>query len=231
MRIYQTMTEIATESLRERIITGQYEPGSRLKPNELEQKLNLGRMAIREGLKELIGSGLVTQEANKGICVALPPSASELAALFDARCALEGKAAEMAAVNMNRETVGELERLYEEMKVPGRAASEYFLMNRKFHLTLYQPSGWDHALVCIINLLDQVISYFAPRASRFPLDFTPYNHGHRLILDALHERRPADLRDLVVANINSGREVMALLSEETSQTGPEETTLTKVRAM
>ena len=93
MTPYRTMADLATESLRERILVGGFSPGTRLIPSELEETLNLGRMAIREALKELIGSGLVIQKANKGICVAVPPSAIELDALFDARCALEGKTA------------------------------------------------------------------------------------------------------------------------------------------
>jgi DNA-binding GntR family transcriptional regulator len=213
MPMYLTMTDIAAEALRERILTGIYAPGTRLKPGELEHELNLGRMAIREGLKELTGSGLVIQRANKGICVAEPPTGSELEALFDARCALEGKTAVMAATKMNDEIIGELEKLYEEMKDAGRPASEYFLMNRKFHITLYRASGWNHAVVCIINLLDQVISYFAPYTSQHDLDFSPFNRDHRLILDAIRGKKTADLHDLIVSNINRGRRLMALYSE------------------
>ena len=211
MPVYQTMTEIASEALRERILTGQYPPGSRLKPGALEHELNLGRMAIREGLKELIASGLIIQEANKGICVAGPPSAAELEALFDARCALEGKAAVMAATKMSEETIGELERLHEEMKDPGKPTVEYFLLNRRFHLTLYKASGWAHAVACTVNLLDQVISCFAPSASRLILNFKPFNEDHRLILDALLRKRTGDLHDLVVENINRGRQLMVSL--------------------
>ena len=77
MTPYRTMADLATESLRERILAGGFSPGARLIPSELEETLNLGRMAIREALKELIGSGLVIQKANKGICVAAPPSIIE----------------------------------------------------------------------------------------------------------------------------------------------------------
>jgi DNA-binding GntR family transcriptional regulator len=217
--LYRTMADLATESLREGLLVGRYSPGTRLIPSELEETLNLGRMAIREALKELIGSGLVIQKANKGICVAAPPSIFELDALFDARCALEGKVAVMAAANLNEGTIGELERLYEEMKDPGKPTVEYFLLNRKFHLTLYKASGWAHAVGCIINLLDQVISCFALSASRLTLDFKPFNEDHRLILDALRRKGTGDLHDLVVENINKGRQLMALSLEGKSNMG------------
>jgi DNA-binding GntR family transcriptional regulator len=211
MTLYRTMADLATESLRERLLVGGFSPGTRLIPSELEETLNLGRMAIREALKELIGSGLVIQKANKGICVAAPPSVFELDALFDARCALEGKTAAISASKIGKESLADLERLYAEMEDPNKSPIEYHLINRKFHLALYQASGWRHAVVCITHMLDQVLSYFGPRASKAKLDFTDFNKEHRLILDAVYAKRTDKVHDLTVANINRGRRFMTSL--------------------
>jgi DNA-binding GntR family transcriptional regulator len=211
MTLYRTMADLATESLRERLLVGGFSPGTRLIPSELEETLNLGRMAIREALKELIGSGLVIQKANKGICVAAPPSVFELDALFDARCALEGKTAVISASKIGKESLADLERLYKEMEDPNKSPIEVHLINRKFHLALYQASGWSHAVVCITHMLDQVLSYFGPRASKAKLDFTPFNKEHRLILDAIYAKKTGEVHDLTVANINRGRQFMTSL--------------------
>lgn len=211
MTLYRTMADLATESLRERLLVGSFSPGTRLIPSELEETLNLGRMAIREALKELVGSGLVIQKANKGICVAEPPSVFELDALFDARCALEGKTAAMSALKIDKESLANLEDLYEKMEDPNKSPIEYFLINRKFHLELYQASEWRHAVVCITHMLDQVLSYFGPRAPQAKLDFTAYNKEHRLILDAVYARKTDEVHDLIVANINRGRQFMTSL--------------------
>ncbi|MGB3222841.1 MAG: GntR family transcriptional regulator [Desulforhopalus sp.] len=213
MERYRTMTNMATEMLREKLLVGDLAPGTRLIPAELEETLNLGRMAIREALKELTGSGLVIQQANKGMCVAPPPSISELHALFDARCALEGKTAAVAAANIGEAGIADLEKLYEEMAVEGRKPIEYFLVNRKFHLLLYQISGWKHAVVCITHMLDQVLSYFGPYASRIHLDFAEFNKEHRLILDAINEKKLDEVHELTVANINHGRNFMCSLEK------------------
>jgi DNA-binding GntR family transcriptional regulator len=211
MTPYRTMADLATESLRERLLVGGFSPGTRLIPSELEETLNLGRMAIREALKELIGSGLVIQKANKGICVAAPPSVLELNALFDARCALEGKTAAISASKIDKESLADLERLYEEMEDPNKSPIEYHLINRKFHLALYQASGWRHAVVCITHMLDQVLSYFGPRAAKAKLDFTAFNKEHRLILDAIYGKKTEEVHDLTLANINRGRQFMTSL--------------------
>ena len=208
MTPYRTMADLAAESLRERILVGGFSPGTRLIPSDLEETLNLGRMAIREALKELIGSGLVIQKANKGICVAAPPSANELDALFDARCALEGKTAAISTSKIDQKSLADLERLYQEMEDPDKSPIEYHLINRKFHLALYQASGWRHAVVCITHMLDQILSYFGPRAAKAELNFTAFNQEHRLILDAVHAKKPDEVRDLIVDNINRGRQFM-----------------------
>jgi len=52
---YRTMTEIAATAIRDAILNGIYLPGTRLIPAKLEQEVQLGRVAIREALKELAG--------------------------------------------------------------------------------------------------------------------------------------------------------------------------------
>ena len=213
MERYRTMTDMATEMLREKLLVGDLAPGTRLIPAELEETLNLGRMAIRDALKELIGSGLVIQQANKSMCVAPPPSISELHALFDARCALEGRTAAAAAANIGEKEMADLEKLYEEMAVEGRKPIEYFLLNRKFHLQLYRTSEWKHAVVSITHMLDQVLSYFSPYASRIHLDFAEFNKEHRLILDAIYEKNLDEVHALTLANIHHGRNFMCSLEK------------------
>ena len=211
MTDYRTMSDLATEAIRERLVMGYFPNGTRLVPSELEEQLNLGRMAIREALRELVGSGLVIQKANKGVYVAAPPTLSELDALFDARCALEGKTAAVASTKIGKETLAALEGLYEEMELQDKPAAYYFLTNRKFHRTLYKASEWSHAYVCISHMLDQVLSYFLPRASEAQLDFSDFNREHRQILDAIHAQKHDEVHDLIVANVSRGRKFMTSL--------------------
>ena len=88
---YRTMTEIATEAIKEAILQGNYKPSMRLIPAQLEKELNLGRVAIREALRELTGSGLVVSTPNKGAIVAEAVDSEEMLELFEIRYDLEGK--------------------------------------------------------------------------------------------------------------------------------------------
>jgi DNA-binding GntR family transcriptional regulator len=72
MQTYRTMTEIAVRALRDQILKGNLKPGVRLIPVKLESELAVGRVAIREAIRELSGSGLVESIPNKGTVVATP---------------------------------------------------------------------------------------------------------------------------------------------------------------
>ncbi len=108
-------------------------------PVRLEKELNLGRVAIREALRELTGVGLVANLPNKGAVVAKTLDIEEMREIFEIRYDLEGKACEMAAVKISEEEIQKLERLNRDMTGYGRNSKEYFLLNRKFHLDFIGP--------------------------------------------------------------------------------------------
>lgn len=58
------------DEIQEHIINGTFEPGKKLKVEELKQQLDSGASPIREALSRLVTSGLVTAHDNKGFYVA-----------------------------------------------------------------------------------------------------------------------------------------------------------------
>jgi GntR family carbon starvation induced transcriptional regulator len=57
------------DEIQERIINGSFEPGKKLKVDELKQELQIGASPIREALSRLVNSGLVEALDNKGFYV------------------------------------------------------------------------------------------------------------------------------------------------------------------
>lgn len=57
------------EALRERILTGQLRPGTRIKQDELADELNTSRIPVREALRILETRGLVEVRSNSGAWV------------------------------------------------------------------------------------------------------------------------------------------------------------------
>ena len=156
---YRTMTEIATEAIKEAVLQGYYKPGMRLIPAQLEKELNLGRVAIREALRELTGSGLVVSVPNKGAIVAQAVDAEEMREVFEIRYDLEGKASELAAERIDAEHLEKLVQLNNDLAGYREDPRDYFLLNRKFHLDFYRASGWDFLCHIIAQLFDRVLVF------------------------------------------------------------------------
>ncbi len=87
---YKTMTEIATEEIKDSILTGIYQPGSKIVPAHLEKELGLGKASIRDAIRELTGMGLLYNLPNKGTVVAEPISKEEIVEVFNIRYHVTG---------------------------------------------------------------------------------------------------------------------------------------------
>jgi DNA-binding GntR family transcriptional regulator len=201
---YLTMTEIAARLIRERVLSGHYQSGNRLIPEKLEAEFGLGRVAIREALRELAGSGLVVSLPNKGVIVAEPPDPSEIKALYEARYALEGEAAYHAAKNITPEVIARMEELTEQMETVVKAPFNLILLNREFHLTLYEASGWKPACRIINQLFDQTLIFRGVYTDWVADDPTLFHQDHREIIEALKSGDAAAAKEKVVANIYRG---------------------------
>lgn len=201
--VYQTMTEIATRLIRERVLSGHYKPGSRLIPAKLEAELGLGRVAIREALRELTGSGMVVSLPNKGVIVTEAPSLEEIGALYETRCALEGGAAYLATKNMTRAVITRLEALEVQMEDESRSLFDCILLNREFHLTLYEISGWKSACRIINQLIDQTMIFRGQRPE-WTMDPRAFFEDHRQIIEALKTDAADVTKRLVITNVSRG---------------------------
>lgn len=203
MPIYRTMTELATESIKDGILRGRYKPGARLMPDKLEKEFNLGKMAIREALRELAGCGLVTFHPNKGTSVAQIVSVDEIREIFEIRFLLEPKAAELATPNITTTTLLELETLDKDMSTVPLSPIDFFFLNKDFHLKIYHASGWSYLCSLIEQLLYRVQNFrniYHVQSS----DLKWFTEEHSKILEALRQRKPKLVSRLILTNITKG---------------------------
>lgn len=88
----KTLREQVLAQLRQAIVSGQLEPGARLAEVDLAAQLGVSRGTVREALRTLEQSGLVTEAERTGLCVRRPTT-REVGELFDVRASLEALAA------------------------------------------------------------------------------------------------------------------------------------------
>ena len=103
-------SDTAYEELRERILDLRLQPGTVVHEQALAAELGLGRMPVREALARLAVDRFVTVQPRRGTTVTAP-SLEDVAAMFDAREAIECGVAHIAARRATPEDLATLERL------------------------------------------------------------------------------------------------------------------------
>lgn len=215
MQPYRTMTEMASLALREAIIKGNLTPGTALIPAKLESQLALGRVAIREAIRELAGSGLVESVPNKGTFVAAPLTLEEIKEIYSIRYQIEGKAAALGASRITKEDIARMEAQHAVMCDKSLPVLDFFLPNREFHLILYRASGWSYLCKLISQIGDQILAFRSFR--RFAAgDPSLFNQQHQMIIDALKAGDCRKVGRLVKENLRSGLDQILDLASKRS---------------
>lgn len=203
---YKTMTDLALEKIKTGIMSGQYPASTHLMPGRLEQELDLSRVSIREALYVLRGKGLVTSLPNKGMIVADLPDTEEVRLIFELRFMMEPQMTRAAAPNITEPVLEELEELDRRMLSPETTPLEFFMLNQKFHLLIYQQSGWDR----IYNICDQLFSqiqgvrfHYRPQSVDYQ-QLKYFQEEHILIIKALRAGQAEEAGRLVLKNIRKG---------------------------
>jgi len=107
-----SLSDQATQLIKEKILSLKYLPGQRLVVDDLAEEINVSRTPVREGLKALVVQGLIQNEG-KGYTV-FKPTAREIINLFHIRRSLEALAAKQAASRMTEIEIKDLKNLYDD---------------------------------------------------------------------------------------------------------------------
>lgn len=137
----RTRTETLRAQLADEIVSGALGPGTPLDEQELAARFGVSRTPVREAIRQLSASGLVSVRPHRGAVVALPTPA-ELNDMFEAMAELEALCAGLAARNMTVAERRALERLHEELRVLVHQGdpARYHERNEAFHTAIYAGS-------------------------------------------------------------------------------------------
>ena len=138
MTQFSTKTDTAVAQIRERISSGQFLPGQRLRVEELTRELGMSPTPIREALRLLQADHLVDQRPHHGVVVSAP-SPAEAAEVYRLRALLEPLATELSVRQLSPAALEELEHLHREMSraMRGKELEVVADCNHKWHLSLY----------------------------------------------------------------------------------------------
>lgn len=132
-----TKTEAAYEAIKNDIIEGAYESGSKIVIHHIAKKYHVSEIPIREALKKLEAGGLVRNIPHAGFVVTETDFKNQNH-IFEVRQLLEGQATALAAQNITGKTLRRLKSLQTRMR---RICDSEFVklakLNYEFHETIY----------------------------------------------------------------------------------------------
>ncbi len=146
------------EELREAILAGRLEPGTRLRAEALAERLNTSRTPVREALVLLAREGLVEIEPRRGASVRVF-DAADLADLYDVRALIEPHAASRGAMRVSPSQLARMRELCGLSAELGteedEAVSDLLTLNDEFHaiiLTAADSPRLEAAMSALVGI-------------------------------------------------------------------------------
>lgn len=152
------VTESAVRRLREEIITGRLEPGSRLPEAELSERFGISRPPLREAFRTLSNENLVVCVPRKG-SFAAPMSREDCEQIYRVRRMLECTALDI--LRQEGISPAPLRDALRAAQEPPSAAStlDHFNLMSSFHLRLVECAGNRWLLHCHQGLRSSLARY------------------------------------------------------------------------
>lgn len=200
--VFSTKQDQVAEIIRERIITGAYERGQKLKQADLAADLGVSITPVREALLTLLAEGYVQGLPHKGLLVPeLDPT--QLREIYELRLMLER---ELTSIALSKITSGDVLMLKNLQQTVAAATVAGDLQavrtaNFRFHFYLYEIAGRP-----------QTLHFVRVLWAKYPFTLQDQRQGrtdrmrseHDLIIEKLDQDDPAGAVEAMVEHIRNG---------------------------
>lgn len=199
-------SEIA-DLIREMIVSGELEPGSRIPEKALCEQFEISRTPLREALKVLATEGMIVLLPQRGARVATLTD-DELFEIFPIIASLEGLAGEIACRHITGDELVNIEQQHNAMLQAYRQLDrlEYSRLNREIHLALFAATR-NQSLIALYHNLELRIRNIRHTIRQLPQDWQLAVQEHEEILQWLREKNAeklaATLRKHVMSTANA----------------------------
>jgi DNA-binding GntR family transcriptional regulator len=193
------------DTLRAAILDGRYQPGERIRQEEVAARSGASRIPVREALRMLHSEGLVTLVANTGAWVASLTMA-ECVETYLIRERLEPLLLRFSMPGLDAATVSRLAELVATMEAPGTGTDAFLRADREFHLSTYAgaPPGQTGQIIGRMwNTTQHYRRAFTRLAAHDGMRATHLEH--RLLLDCIGRGDADDAERILVTHIRRTR--------------------------
>lgn len=193
----KTRADFVYQILKDKIISGQIRPGTRIDQGSLSKEMGLSETPIREALRQLTSEGFIIYLPHIG-AVVKKFTKREMEEFLEVRSILEIAATDKSIPLLTPEDLEGLRSLFAGMT---KAANEgdyhqYISLNKKFHLLLVSRCRNSFLVDMVSNLWDrsEITQHVFENEPEMMLESNRY---HSEILDAISSSKFSKARELV----------------------------------
>lgn len=190
--------------LRDAILSGEFRPGSRIRQDEIAERLGASRLPVREALRMLETEGLTHLEPNKSARVP-KLDRDELDVVYRMRERLEPLALRLSLPHLTSEEESELYYLQDQIE-ENDDIGRFVELDRRFHLGTYAGCASVELVSMVTRLWNSTQHYRRAFMVVGGVDRRWFvNAEHRLLLDAIKRRDGEDCERYLAGHIRRTR--------------------------
>lgn len=202
-------TEVAYQRLRDEIMTLGLSPGSLVNEREICARIRVTRLTLMPALHRLAESGLVDILPRRGVLIS-PIDVLDVQQVFDARQALEGKAAELAATRAQTTDCEHLRSLEQFLEDETHRTGHFrVFLNRdlELHTAIARLAGnrfiFDELeRVWMVSI--RLWYLFFQKVGRADI----FHVSHEPIVTAIEQQRPAAAREAMLNHLAASKDLL-----------------------
>ncbi|QDU82033.1 putative HTH-type transcriptional regulator YdfH [Polystyrenella longa] len=223
-----TLKETAYQTIREKLISGHFPPGSRLSDDSIAREIGISRSPVREAINQFVSEGLVEYRPRCGTYVR-KPTLKELDDLWGVRVAMESFAVVEAVDRLTEASLQLMKEFNSELlvvvrdcrRLPNQLANEelkqrFLQTDSCFHLEILNSAGNDRVLKIVQECRLMMFIFGATHSAvRVTADMMLQSQReHDLIIKAIENLDHNNAREWVGTHIRTTRaRVMAQLEQ------------------
>lgn len=195
-------------ALRAEILGGGYQPGERIRQQELASRHGASRVPVREALRILEADGLVTIVANAGSWVSRL-SVQECTEMYQMRERVEPLLLSYSSVSLPGHVIEQLQDLADAMQ-QSADVEQFIALDRRFHLLSYSAASTIVLGDTVMRLWNRTQHYRRAYTRMFRAERDDSVHyDHQLLVAALRNRDSEDAERVLAGHIRRTRLALA----------------------
>jgi DNA-binding GntR family transcriptional regulator len=209
MTTKSTLCGSIVATIKERVITWQYPPEHRLTEEALSREFNVSRSPVREALRVLATSGLITRMANRGYAVR-QVNFREVEEIYEVRLALELYAVEtLASRGGSREGLALLSKSWEAVRntPENRKGEDLAELDTIFHESLVALVG-NETLLRNVKAINERLVVFRMIDFRQPDRLESTCAQHLDLIERIEAKDIEGARAAIRMNIDHARQIV-----------------------